>query len=123
MESRQDERLRKWCTDFSQLALKPTEKAEIDAITDEQTRIQRITDLLQPIIEPVWSFFNALCHALQEGENQLTAKDAYWLGLIDEVLGESDMSALRLIMEYKEDPKPTNQQPTTASKDQAAQNE
>jgi enoyl-CoA hydratase/carnithine racemase len=44
-----------------------------------------------------------LCHALQEGENELTAKDAYWLGLIDEVIGE-DLYTIRDLMEYEDDP-------------------
>jgi len=34
---------------------------------------------------PFWSFFIALCHALQRAENELTAMDAFWLGLIDTV--------------------------------------
>lgn len=33
-------------------------------------------------------FFLALCRALQEGENRLTALDALWLGLIDTVRAE-----------------------------------
>jgi hypothetical protein len=32
---------------------------------------------------PFWSFFVALYHALQRAENELTAMDAFWLGLID----------------------------------------
>ena len=31
------------------------------------------------------SFFVALCHALYEGENELTAMDAVWLGLVDTI--------------------------------------
>lgn len=32
-----------------------------------------------------WPFFVALCRALQEEENELTATDALWLGLIDTI--------------------------------------
>jgi hypothetical protein len=32
-----------------------------------------------------WSFFVALCRVLQDGQNELTATDALWLGLIDTV--------------------------------------
>jgi hypothetical protein len=32
---------------------------------------------------PFGSFFVAFCHALQQSENELTAMDAFWLGLID----------------------------------------
>lgn len=110
LEGAADDRLKEWCSDFGQFAISAAEKAAVDAIPDEQARTKRIIDLVQPIIAPVWSFFVALCHALQEGENQLTAKDAYWLGLIDEVLGDSDMSALRLLIEYKDDPPPPSEQ-------------
>jgi ATP-dependent protease ClpP protease subunit len=34
---------------------------------------------------PFWSFFVALYHTLQQTENELTALDAFWLGLIDTV--------------------------------------
>jgi len=44
-----------------------------------------------------------MCHALQEGENQLTATDAYWLGLVDEVIGVKELMSLRMIEEFKVD--------------------
>lgn len=43
-----------------------------------------------------------MCHALQEGENELSATDAYWLGLVDEVVGE-ELWNLRLLYEFEED--------------------
>jgi hypothetical protein len=49
------------------------------------------------------SFFVALCHALQEGENELTAIDAYWLGLVDEVVGEN-LWTIRIMEEFTPDP-------------------
>ena len=55
-------------------------------------------------MEPMWSFFVALCHALQEGENELTARDAYWLGLADEVMGEKGLPCMRMFAEYSPDP-------------------
>jgi ATP-dependent protease ClpP protease subunit len=106
LEGRQNERLGHWCSDFAKFAISSAEKSSIDAIPDQEKRNKKIIKLVQPVIEPVWSFFIALCHALQEGENELTAKDAYWLGLIDEVLGEQDMFARRLIAEYEPDPPP-----------------
>ena len=35
--------------------------------------------------QPFWCFFVALSHALHQAENELTAIDAFWLGLIDTV--------------------------------------
>ena len=50
------------------------------------------------MIEPLWYFVVALCRLLQQGENRLTAVDAYWLGLVDEVVG-ARLPSLRLIAE------------------------
>jgi ATP-dependent protease ClpP protease subunit len=41
-----------------------------------------------------------LCRNLQKGENELTAVEAYWLGLVDEVLGEN-LPCQRLLAETK----------------------
>ena len=38
------------------------------------------------------------------GENKLTAVDAYWLGLVDEVIGESDLWTMRDLFEVQPDP-------------------
>ncbi|MCX7722941.1 MAG: ATP-dependent Clp protease proteolytic subunit [Verrucomicrobiae bacterium] len=54
--------------------------------------------LVRPAIEPLWYFVVALCRMLQQGENRLTAEDAYWLGLVDEVIG-ARLISLRLIVE------------------------
>jgi hypothetical protein len=53
---------------------------------------------------PLSSFFVAMCHALLEGENELTATDAYSLGLVDEVVGNDDLWSLRSFEEYTPDP-------------------
>lgn len=54
---------------------------------------------VRPVLLPVWILLVALCRCLQEGENYLTATDAYWLGLIDEVWG-TDLPCLRRVAEY-----------------------
>jgi len=38
-------------------------------------------------ILPMWSFVILLCRELQKGESQFTPRDAFWLGLIDEIQG------------------------------------
>jgi ATP-dependent protease ClpP protease subunit len=43
------------------------------------------TDVEDDYFLPFRMFFLALCRALQEGENSITAHDAIWLGLIDTV--------------------------------------
>jgi hypothetical protein len=77
--------------------------AEIELIVDEAERVELLVENVRPMLQPIWSFFVALCHALQEGENRLTATDAYWLGLVDEVIGK-DLMSLRIFEEFKPDP-------------------
>lgn len=74
------------CLDASELVLSPSEQKAVQRAPDD-VRDQVKVDKVRPVLEPVWSFFAALCHALQEGENELTATDAYHLGLVDEVIG------------------------------------
>lgn len=54
-----------------------------------------------PIIEPLWYFVVSLCRLLQQGEYSLSAVDAYWLGIVDEVIGEK-LPTLRLVAENPE---------------------
>ncbi len=47
----------------------------------------------------LWQFYLALCHSMHEGENQLSATDGFWLGLVDEVIGDVDLPKVRLLVE------------------------
>lgn len=47
----------------------------------------------------IWYFLVSACRALQQGENRLSAEDAYWIGLVDEVVGKPELTSLRQIME------------------------
>ena len=67
--------------------------------------------LVKPRIRPIWLFFVALCHVIQEGENELTPVDAYWLGLIDEVWGAKELVTLRSVVEHRPDPEPARIEP------------
>lgn len=96
------ERLRTWSLRFGKHLLGSEETAAIDAIPNAEEQTEKLIELVRPIMEPVWSFFFGLCHALQDGENELDAWDAYWLGLVDEVVG-SDLLSIRTFVEYKQD--------------------
>lgn len=96
-------RLRNWCENWGRYVLSEDTKGEIDAIADEKVRTDKLVEKASPLISPLLAFFGALCHALQEGENQLNATDAYWLGLVDEVIGVRELMSLRMIEEYKTD--------------------
>jgi ATP-dependent protease ClpP protease subunit len=104
------DRLQSWSVDLGKLVLAPEVTAEIDAIQDEKERERRLFAVVAPLLEPLASFFAAFCHALQEGENELTATDAYWLGLVDEVIGQDDLLCLRHLEENRPDPVPPQPQ-------------
>jgi hypothetical protein len=75
------------------------DQQELSAITDEVKKEETRHDKLKPVLRPLWLFFIALCYALHEGETDLTATDAYWLGLINEVVGRQDLPNERLAQE------------------------
>jgi hypothetical protein len=91
--------------------------AELGKITDEKARDEKLIEKVQPPVLPLWMLFIALCHALQEDDNDLTAADAYWLGLVDEVWGDSSMITTRWFAEFEPDPpeKQDNAEETAAS--------
>ena len=94
----ESEPFKRICDKWPAIFLSADDQAELAAIVDEVERKERQSEKMKTAIRPLWLFFVALCHALQEGENELTATDAFWLGLIDEVIGLtaiSDCSHLR----------------------------
>jgi hypothetical protein len=91
------------------------EKEEIKGASEEERDVKK-AGKVQPLFFPLWSFFVSFCHALQQGENELTATDAYWLGLIDEVIGEERLPSFRLVAEYTPDPLPLKAKDEEASK-------
>jgi hypothetical protein len=90
--------------------LSPEDQQAIDKITDVAKRNEQLLQKVQPIIEPIWMFFVALCHALQEDDNEITANDAFWFGLVDEVWGNSSVITGRWFAEFSPDP-PVTQAP------------
>ncbi len=50
----------------------------------------------------VWHFLVSVCRELQQGENRLSARDAYWLGLINEIPGTT-LSSIRELIEQQDD--------------------
>ena len=82
------------------LFLKSEEIVEFKEIRgkDPPRASKLLTDKAKPIVEPMWYFVVSLCRLLQNGEYGLTARDAYWLGIVDEVIGER-LPTLRLIAE------------------------
>jgi ATP-dependent protease ClpP protease subunit len=107
IETQQSERLKHWCLNLGRMSLSKEDKEELETIPDEKTRNEKLIEKVQPPTQPVLTFFIALCHALQEEDNELTATDAYWFGLVDEVWGNATLFNGRLFEEFEED-KPQN---------------
>lgn len=102
-----DDRLQRWSRDWGKFIISPEQLAEINAVPDEKERPKKMNEVVAPLIAPIASFFAAFCHALQEGENELKAEDAYWLGLVDEVVGDDGLLSLRHLEENKPDTEQT----------------
>jgi ATP-dependent protease ClpP protease subunit len=81
--------------------LSPEDFNEIQSESEEGRKLKLRMQKFDPIVIPVWLLFVALCHSLQEGENDLSAADAFYLGMIDEVLEEPNAYSLRLLAEYE----------------------
>lgn len=96
------ERFKQLCLEWADFLLTDEELEEINQISDEKEKSEKTIEKARPHLRPIWSFFVALCHVLQEGENELTATDAFWLGLIDEVIGVRELPSFRLFAEFSE---------------------
>jgi ATP-dependent protease ClpP protease subunit len=112
------DRLQRWSAEWGKYVVPPEVVSEINAIADEKERAKKMGEKIGPFVEPLTSFFAALCHALQDGENELTAEDAYWLGLIDEVVGRDDLLSLRHFEEDQPDPATENAEKETKSEEE-----
>ena len=90
------------CKRWGKFAIKPSEADRISKLSDEKTRENESLKVAQDQFRPLFAYLVALCHALQEGEeNWLTPVDALWLGIIDEVIGYTELPTIRTIVESK----------------------
>ena len=96
---------RSLCLRYGHFLLSDDEIAELENAPEGEESQSKVNKA-QPLLLPVWSFFVSLCHALQQGENDLSARDAVWLGLIDEVIGVDELPSRRLAYEYEPDDAP-----------------
>jgi ATP-dependent protease ClpP protease subunit len=86
---RHTDQLRLLAARWGAFFLDDTESAELDKVKPEE-RPDWLLDRTKNQLHPLWYYFVSICRALQEGENYLSAQDAYWLGLIDEIIGFSE---------------------------------
>ncbi len=95
----QNDWIEEFCEEWKNFVLQEGDKAAIDGLPEHQRKSARVAKLT-PVLLPLWLFFGAICHVLQEEENPLTPTDAFWLGLVDEVMG-ANLPTLRRIAERK----------------------
>ena len=50
-------------------------------------------------LTPIWFLLVSIGRLLQKGEYELSAEDAYWFGIVDEVYGREDLLSLREFLE------------------------
>lgn len=61
-------------------------------------REQWLKEKVESRIQPLWYFVVSLFRLLQQGEYPLAPEEAYWLGIVDEVIG-SELPCPRVILE------------------------
>ena len=95
--------LSRLCYQWKDFFLSSEQMGEWESVEDgkqEEWLNQKIGEKLRPI----WFLLVSIGRLLQKGEFRLSAEDAYWLGLIDEVIGREDLHSLRQIVEYTDGP-------------------
>jgi len=75
--------------------------------SDSKESAEWLNEKASPRMAEFWYFVLCLCRQLQRGENPFEAQAAYWLGLVDEVLG-TDLPCMRLIFESQTAPVDTS---------------
>src|SRR5208337_4246883 len=62
IETQQSERLKHWCMNLGKMFLRKEDTEELDGITDESVRTEKLIEKVQPPTQPILTFFIALCH-------------------------------------------------------------
>lgn len=90
------------CDDAEPLLMMYCGKAEIveaDKIKDASQRKAYLFEKSGKDLFGAWQLATTLSTSLAKGENSLTASDAYWLGLIEEVVGDKELCSRRQLQE------------------------
>jgi hypothetical protein len=95
----QRQELKKWNRTYGEMVLSDQEKTEYGNLTGTIAEREKwLTDKSAPKLRPIWYLMVSICRLLQGDDYRLSARQAYWLGLIDEVPG-SDLPCLRTAAE------------------------
>ena len=89
--------------------LQPDEKEKFDKIAQDQhdERSNYLMSCVAHKLNPIWWFVVSLSRCLQTGEHTIKPVDAYWLGLVDEVIG-SGLPCLREFVQTAQQQSPAH---------------
>jgi ATP-dependent protease ClpP protease subunit len=91
--------LEKMISRYGQFLLDTNEIIEYKKICSEPGKSKEwLENQVGDRMQAFWYFVICLCRELQKGENELGADEAYWLGLVDEVIGYN-VPCLRVVRE------------------------
>ena len=93
----------------------PIYEKEIKGTPEQQKKWQA---LLFEKIKPFHYFALSICRQLQERENSLSARDAYWIGAIDEIMGATSFVTQRMVMENQAPSPPASQTASSTNEPQ-----
>ena len=85
---------------YGSLFLTPAQSAEFKGKSKEEQKIY-LESHASDKLEVLWYFIVSLCRLLQTRDYQLTAEEAYWMGVVDEVTGsglQSDREMIEMIL-------------------------
>ena len=97
-------------TQYGELFLLPgeiTELGRLPSVTDKD-KSEWLTKTTLPRIRELWYFSVSLARLLQEKDFEFDAYDAYWLGLVNEVVG-ANLPCVRLFLDATRSVAPLNQ--------------
>lgn len=87
------------CDRWGESFLTPEQENEISQLAETE-RPAAVEKAVEHILRMLWFFFVSICRLLQKDDYWMTAETAYWLGLIDEVIGRTDLPCPRIFIEF-----------------------
>jgi ATP-dependent protease ClpP protease subunit len=91
---------------YGAFMLTPEEQQHYNGLTEPEKQ-QWLSGATWDRVHALWYFYVSICRLLQEGENYMSPEEAYWLGIVDEVIG-SPLPSIRTLVEKDEAP-PTDE--------------
>lgn len=76
--------------DFGSVLLSPDEIQEYNELVDNEDRIAYLRAIAKQRLESLWFYAVTIYRLLQKDEYPLKVEDAYWLGLINEIMGQGE---------------------------------